>query len=68
MKKYGGVEVYLHSFLTSVIDEDELSVSCPGCFTPGERAPRTQWLDHRAGLDMVVNRKKPPSSLPGIES
>jgi len=29
------MEVYLHSFLTSAIDGDGLSVSCSGHFPPG---------------------------------
>jgi hypothetical protein len=37
MKKYGGVEVQLHAFLTTVLDGGDWSVSQAGCFTP--RAP-----------------------------
>ena len=33
------VEVYLHSFWTSVPDGDEWSAWCLGRFTPGETAP-----------------------------
>jgi len=29
-----GVEVYLHSFVTSALDGGEWSASCPGCSTP----------------------------------
>jgi hypothetical protein len=35
----GGVEVYFHAFLTSVLDGGEWSDSNPGRFTPTERAP-----------------------------
>lgn len=35
------VYVWLHSFLTSVFDGDELSASRPGRFTPEERAAGT---------------------------
>jgi hypothetical protein len=35
----GGVEVQLHSFLTSVIGGSEWSTSCLSCFTPG-----TLWI------------------------
>jgi hypothetical protein len=35
---YGGVEVYLHSFLTSALDHRWLSASRPDCFTPADRA------------------------------
>jgi hypothetical protein len=55
------VEVYLHAFLTSILDGDELSVSRPCHFTPREIAPVTHWIwgwvGPRAGLDRVVKRK-----------
>jgi hypothetical protein len=38
------VEVWLHSFLTSALDEGELSASRPGSFSPRERAPETNWI------------------------
>jgi hypothetical protein len=38
MKAYRGIEVCLHSFLTSAIDGGECSASCCGQFIPGERA------------------------------
>jgi hypothetical protein len=41
MKEYGGVDVYIHIFLTSALAGDELLVSRPGGFTSGERAPGT---------------------------
>jgi hypothetical protein len=44
MKTYGGVDVYIHVFLTSVLFGGEWSDSCPGRFTPGERAPVTHWI------------------------
>jgi len=37
MKMYGGLEVQLQAFLTSALDGDEWSASCPGHFTLGER-------------------------------
>jgi hypothetical protein len=47
-------------FLTLALVGDEWSVSRPGCFTPGERAPGTHWIggwvDLRASLDDVENR------------
>jgi hypothetical protein len=52
-------------FLTSSIDGGEWSASCPGRFTPGERAPDTHWIrgwvDPRAGLNVVEKRKRDPA-------
>jgi hypothetical protein len=44
MKAYGGVDVYIHISLTSVLVGTEWSASRPGRFTPGERAPGTHWI------------------------
>jgi hypothetical protein len=46
MKMYwgGGVEVQLRALLISPADGCEWSLSLPGRFTPGERAPSTDWL------------------------
>jgi hypothetical protein len=44
MKTYEGVDVYLHSFLTSALGGGEWSASRPGRFTPGEGAS-VQLLD-----------------------
>jgi hypothetical protein len=69
MKAYGGVDVYIHIFLTSALAVGELSASHPGCFTRGERTPGTHWIggwvDPRAGLDNVEKRKF--LTLPGLE-
>jgi hypothetical protein len=50
----------MHS-LTLALNGGEWSASCPGCFTPRERAPGTHWIGGwvgpRAILDMVVKRK-----------
>jgi hypothetical protein len=55
MKTYGGVDVYIHVFLTSAVVGGEWSASRPCRFTPEERTPGTHciggWVDHRAGLD-----------------
>jgi hypothetical protein len=61
MKAYGGVDEYIHIFLTSVQAGGERSASGPGRFTPGEKAPGTQWIggwvDSRAGLENMEQRK-----------
>jgi hypothetical protein len=44
MKAYGGVDVEIHIFLTSVFAGGEWSASRPGRFTPGVRAPGTHWI------------------------
>jgi hypothetical protein len=63
MKTYWGVEVQLHAFLTSALDEGEWSVSRPGRFTPRGRAPNTPWIGDcvgpRAVLGTVVKRNIP---------
>jgi hypothetical protein len=69
MKAYGGVDVYVHIFLTSSLAEGEWSASRPCRFTSGERAPGTHWIggwvDPRACLDDVEKRKF--LTLSGIE-
>jgi hypothetical protein len=57
MKTYGGVDVYIHIFLTSTLVGGEWSASRPSRFIPRERAPTTHWIggwvDLRAGLGNV---------------
>jgi hypothetical protein len=69
MKAYGGVDVYIHIFLTLALAGGEWSASRPGRFTPGERAPSTHWIggwvNPKSGLDDVEKRKFLP--LPGLE-
>jgi hypothetical protein len=69
MKTYGGVDVYIHVFLTSALVGGEWSASGPDCFTPGERASDTHWVrgwvGPNAGLDAVEKRKF--LTLPGLE-
>jgi hypothetical protein len=61
MKTYGRVDVYIHVFLTSVLDGDKWSASRRSCLIPGERAPGTHWIGGwvgpRAGLGNVEERK-----------
>jgi hypothetical protein len=69
MKAYGGVDVYIHIFLTSALVGGELSASRPGRFTFGERAPGSHWVggwvEPRAGLEYLEKRKF--LTLPGLE-
>jgi hypothetical protein len=69
MKAYGGVEVYIHVFLTSALDGGEWSASRPGRFTPGEKTPGNHWtgvwVGPRASLDDV--EKRTFFTLPGLE-
>jgi hypothetical protein len=56
MKAYGGVDVYIHIFLTLALAGGEWSAS-----RPGERAPGIHWIggwvDPRAGMNDVEKRK-----------
>jgi hypothetical protein len=68
MKTYGGVDVEIHVFLTSVLDGGEWSALRPGRFTSEERAPGTHWIGGwvgpRTGLGDVERRKiLPPLGL-----
>jgi hypothetical protein len=69
MKAYGGVDVYIHIFLTSAVAGGEWSASCPGRFNPGERSHAAHWIggwvDPRAGLDNMKKRKL--LIVPGLE-
>jgi hypothetical protein len=70
MKAYGGVDVQIDIFLTSVLFGDEWSALRPCRFTPWERAPGTHWIGvwvgPRAGKDDVEKRKF--FTLPGIRT
>jgi hypothetical protein len=65
IKMYWGSGGVVPQFLTSVLDGGEWSASCPGHFTPRERAPGTHsiggWVGPKAVLD-VVKRKIPSST------
>jgi len=66
------VEVKLHAFLTSALNEYERSVSRPARLTPRVRNPGIPWIQGcvgpRAGLDEVATatarEKEPRSSSP----
>jgi hypothetical protein len=70
MKKYWGMEVYLHAFLTSALDGGQWSASRPSRFTPREGAPRYP-LDRRLGGPQSRSghggEEKNSQSPPGIE-
>jgi hypothetical protein len=61
MKAYGGVDAYIHIFLTSALAGGERSASRPGRFIPEERSLGTHfiggWAGPRACLDDVEKRK-----------
>jgi hypothetical protein len=63
-----GVDVYIHMFLISALVGGEWSISRPGRFTPGERAPVTHWIgvwvNLRGGLDDLEKRRF--LTLPGL--
>jgi hypothetical protein len=50
MKAYGGLDVYIHVFLTSALVGGELSTSGPGRFTPHWIGG---WVGPRATLNDV---------------
>jgi hypothetical protein len=66
MQAYG-VEIWLHAFLTSVLDGNEWSASRPGRFTSKENSG-THWIGGRvgprAGLDVVAKIKSFPERNP----
>jgi hypothetical protein len=70
MKVYGGVDVYIHIFMTSALARGEWSASHSGHSPlPRERAPGTCWIegwvDPRAGLDYMEKSKF--LILPGLK-
>jgi len=54
---------YSSTHSLTALDGGEWSASCPGRFTPRERAPGTHWIGGWVGprlcLDAVVRRKIP---------
>jgi len=49
-----GVDVYLHSFLTSSLDGSELLPLDSGHFITGGRDPSTHWLWSRMGPTIIL--------------
>jgi hypothetical protein len=64
MKAYGGVDVYIHIFLTSALAGSEWLASGAGRFIAGVHWIG-DWVDPEAGLDDVEKRKF--LFLPGLE-
>jgi hypothetical protein len=56
MKVYGGVDIYIHIFLASVLAGSQWSASRPGLFTPGSHGIGGL-VGLRTGLDNVEKRK-----------
>jgi hypothetical protein len=50
---YGGVDVWIHVFLTSALVEGEWSTSSPGRFKPGEIDPGTHGIGGWVGPERV---------------
>jgi hypothetical protein len=44
MKTYGGVDIYIHVYLTLALIGGEWSASRPDSCTPGERVPVIHWI------------------------
>jgi hypothetical protein len=61
MKAYGGVNVYIHTFVPPALVGGEWSASRHCRFISGERANGTRWIGSwvgpRAGLENVEKRK-----------
>jgi hypothetical protein len=60
MKTYGGVEVWLHTFLTLVLDGGKWTASYHGCSTPGERGHNSHciggFVGPKASVDVASKR------------
>jgi hypothetical protein len=61
MRVYRGVDVYIHTYMTSALVGGEWSASRPGHFIPGERAPGSHWIggcvDPRVSMEDKEKRK-----------
>jgi hypothetical protein len=61
MKKYDGVDIWIHISSISTLVGSEWSASRPGHFIPEERIPGSHWIvgwmNPRTGLDDVKKRK-----------
>jgi hypothetical protein len=66
----GGVEVYLHSFLSLALDRDEWSKSHPGLYTPGKIPTACKYKDGWASEPVwtVLLKTKYPFLPQGFET
>jgi hypothetical protein len=69
MKTYGGVDIYIHIFLTSKLAGGEWSASCPGRFIARERAlgPIGKKVGWTLGPDLRDVEKGKFLTLPGLQ-
>jgi hypothetical protein len=58
MKAYGGVDVWIHIFLTSALAGGEWSISRPGRFTPRVRASGTHLIRGSVGPRAVLDHEE----------
>jgi hypothetical protein len=64
MKVYGGVDVYIHIFLTLALVASEWSASCTCRFTFGERAPGNHWIGGWVGPRADLDERRRENSWP----
>jgi hypothetical protein len=61
LNSYGGVEVWLHAFITLALDGKEWLASRRCRLTPGETAAHILWIggwvDFEASMEAMVKRK-----------
>jgi hypothetical protein len=69
MKAYGGVDVWIRIFLTSVLVGGEWSALRPGRFTPEEETLGVHWKGSWVGLRAGLNGREKWKFLPtsGLE-
>jgi len=58
------MEAWLLAFLTLALNGGDWSASCPRCFIPEIRAPRTQWTGCWVGPRAALEMRKNPSIVP----